>query len=133
MAQKVIEYWGDRYKILKHVHNPAKDQDFCRANCDLYKYCMQTDADLCPELAGDRDHYFVRIEKTEIEAGKFYMCLEDIKDDYSSFTKGNVYHSLYDDALVNDNHIEVKVEPTYDFRIATDAEVAKAKENRKED
>ena len=130
MAVKVIDYWGDRYKVLKHVHNPAKDQDFCRANCDLYKYCMNTDADLCPDLAGDRDHYFVRIEKTEIEAGKFYMCLEDIGG-YESFTKGKVYHSLYHDALVNDNHIEVKVEPSYKFRIATDAEVAKAK--RKED
>lgn len=126
MAVKIIDYWGDRYKVLKHVHNPRKDQDFCRANCDLYKYCMQTDADLCPDLAGDRDHYFVRIEKTEIEAGKFYMCLKDYKG-YDSLTKGKVYYSMNNNALINDNSIEVMVRPSYNFRIATDAEVAKAK------
>lgn len=127
---RVIEYYGDRFKVLKHVFNPAKDKDFCRANCDIYKYCMETEEDLCPDLAGDRDHYFVRIEKTEIEAGKFYMCLKNING-YDSFTKGKVYHSLYDDALINDNSIEVMVRPSYNFRIATDAEVAKAK--RKEE
>ena len=130
MTAKVVEYCDDRYKVLKHVHNPKKDGDFCRANCDLYKYCMSSEADLCPDLAGDRDHYFVRIEKTEIEAGKFYMCLEPLKG-YEAFTKGKVYHSPYDDALINDNSIEVYVHPTYRFRLATEAEVAKARKEVK--
>ena len=45
---------------------------------------------------------------TEIKAGNCYMCLKDVAG-YDSFTKGKVYASLYDNALINDNHIEVKV------------------------
>lgn len=50
------------------------------------------------------------------------MCLKD-KRDYDSFTKGKLYVSLYDNALINDNHIEVKVMPCDCFRVATDNEI----------
>ncbi len=59
---------------------------------------------------------------TEIKAGNCYMCLEDIGG-YDSFTKGKVYSSIYDNALINDNHIDVKVMPSERFRIATDDEI----------
>lgn len=59
---------------------------------------------------------------TEIKAGNCYMCLKDIGG-YDSFTKGKVYSSLYDNALINDNHIEVKVMPSDYFRIATNKEI----------
>lgn len=59
---------------------------------------------------------------TEIKAGKCYMCLREIKG-YESFTKGKVYSSLYDNALINDNHIEVLVMPCENFRIATEQEI----------
>ena len=59
---------------------------------------------------------------TEIKAGKCYMCLREIKG-YESFTKGKVYPSLYDNALINDNHIEVLVMPCENFRIATEQEI----------
>ena len=59
---------------------------------------------------------------TEIKAGKSYMCLRDIKG-YESFTKGKIYPSLYDNALINDNHIEVLVRPSDYFRIATEQEI----------
>lgn len=59
---------------------------------------------------------------TEIKAGNCYMCLEDIGG-YDSFTKGKVYPSIYDNALINDNHIEVKRMPSDCFRIATDDEI----------
>lgn len=59
---------------------------------------------------------------TEIKAGNCYMCLKD-KRGYDSFTKGKIYASLYDNALINDNHIEVKVMPSDYFRIATDDEI----------
>lgn len=52
------------------------------------------------------------------------MCLKD-KRGYDSFTKGNLYVSLYDNALVNDNHIEVRVMPGDCFRLATDDEIKK--------
>lgn len=58
----------------------------------------------------------------EIKAGNCYMCLKDIKG-YESFTKGKVYSSLYDNALINDNHIEVLVRPSDCFRIATEQEI----------
>lgn len=63
---------------------------------------------------------------TKIKAGNIYMCLKDISG-YDSFTKGKVYSSIYDNALINDNHIEVKVMNSECFRIATDKEVFKAK------
>lgn len=50
------------------------------------------------------------------------MCLKDIGG-YDSFTKGKVYPSLYDNALINDNHIEVLVRPSDYFRIATEQEI----------
>ena len=59
---------------------------------------------------------------TEIKAGNCYICLEDIKG-YDSFTKGKVYASLYDNALINDNHIEVKVTNSKHFRMATEQEI----------
>ena len=59
---------------------------------------------------------------TEIKAGNCYMCLKD-KRGYDSFTKGKIYESLYDNALINDNHIEVKVMPSDCFRIATNNEI----------
>ena len=59
---------------------------------------------------------------TEIKAGKCYMCLREIKG-YESFTKGKVYTSLYDNALINDNHVEVLVMPCENFRIATEQEI----------
>lgn len=59
---------------------------------------------------------------TEIKAGNCYMCLKD-KKGYDSFTKGKIYVSLYDNALINDNHIEVKVMPSECFRIATNDEI----------
>lgn len=59
---------------------------------------------------------------TEIKTGNCYMCLKDIGG-YDSFTKGKVYSSLYDNALINDNHIEVKVMPSDYFRIATNKEI----------
>lgn len=59
---------------------------------------------------------------TEIKTGNYYMCLKD-KRGYDSFTKGKIYVSLYDNALINDNHIEVKVMPSDCFRIATDDEI----------
>ena len=59
---------------------------------------------------------------TEIKAGKCYMCLRDIKG-YESFTKGKIYSSIYDNALINDNYIEVLVRPSDYFRIATEQEI----------
>lgn len=58
----------------------------------------------------------------EIRKGSYYMCLKDIEG-YDSFTKGKVYPSLYDNALINDNHIEVLVKPSDYFRIATEQEI----------
>ena len=59
---------------------------------------------------------------TEIKAGNCYMCLKDRRG-YDSFTKGKIYVSLYDNALINDNRIEVKVMPSDCFRIATNSEI----------
>lgn len=59
---------------------------------------------------------------TEIKAGECYMCLRDIKG-YDSFTEGKVYPSLYDNALINDNHIEVLIRQSDYFRIATEQEI----------
>ena len=61
----------------------------------------------------------------KIKAGNIYMCLKDVKG-YDSFTKGKVYQSLYDNALVNDNHIEVKVTDSECFRVATEREIVRA-------
>lgn len=58
----------------------------------------------------------------KIKAGNFYLCLKDIGG-YDSFTKGKIYSSLYDNALINDNHIEVKIVNSEYFRIATDEEI----------
>ena len=66
---------------------------------------------------------------TEIKKGNCYICLEDIGG-YYSFTKGKIYLSLYDNALINDNHIEVLVRPSNFFRIATEQEIKHRKENR---
>lgn len=55
------------------------------------------------------------------------MCLKDIKGN-DSLTKGKVYQSLYDNAIVNDNHIEVLVRPCDYFRIATEQEIKAQKE-----
>lgn len=66
---------------------------------------------------------------TKIKAGNIYMCLKDISG-YDSFTKGKVYSSIYDNALINDNHIEVKVMNSEYFRIASDKEIFKAKLDR---
>lgn len=55
------------------------------------------------------------------------MCLRDIKG-YESFTKGIIYSSLYDNALINDNNIEVLVRPSDYFRIATEQEIKAQKE-----
>lgn len=63
---------------------------------------------------------------TEIKAGNCYMCLKD-KRGYDSFTKGKIYASLYDNALINDNHIEVMVRPSGYFRIATEQEIKEQK------
>lgn len=63
---------------------------------------------------------------TEIRKDNCYMCLKDIGG-YDSFTKGKVYPSLYDNALINDNHIEVKVMPNNCFRIATEQEIKEQK------
>ncbi len=59
---------------------------------------------------------------TEIKKGNFYMCLKDIEG-YDAFTKGKVYQSFYDNALINNNHIEVLVRPSDYFRIATEQEI----------
>ena len=64
---------------------------------------------------------------TKIKAGNIYMCLKDVKG-YDSFTKGKVYQSLYDNSLINDNHIEVLVRPSDYFRIATEQEIKAQKE-----
>lgn len=66
---------------------------------------------------------------TKIKAGNFYICLKDISG-YDSFTKGMVYSSIYDNALINDNHIEVKVMNSEYFRIASDKEIFKANLDR---
>ena len=68
----------------------------------------------------------------EIKKGNCYMCLKDIGR-YDSFTKGKVYPSLYDNALINDNHIEVLVRPSDYFRIATKQEISTQKEEYKND
>jgi hypothetical protein len=60
----------------------------------------------------------------KIKAGNFYLCLKDIGG-YDSFTKGKIYSSLYDNSLINDNHIEVKVMNSEYFRVATDKEIKK--------
>ena len=67
---------------------------------------------------------------TKIKAGNIYMCLKDIKG-YGSFKKGKVYQSLYDNALVNDNHIEVKVTDSECFRVATEREIVRAELQRR--
>lgn len=61
----------------------------------------------------------------KIEKGNCYMCLKD--RGYDSFTKGKVYPSLYDNALINDNHIEILVRPGNYFRIATEQEISMQK------
>ena len=65
----------------------------------------------------------------EIKKGNCYMCLKDIRG-YDSFTKGKVYPSLYDNALINDNHIEVLVRLSESFRIATEQEIKEQKGNK---
>ena len=66
-------------------------------------------------------------DQRRLYAGNYYMCLKDIEDQ-DSFTKGKVYASFYDNALINDNHIEVKVKNGECFRIATENEIRTQKE-----
>lgn len=63
---------------------------------------------------------------TEIKAGNFYVCLKDING-YVAFTKGKVYPSLFNNALINDNNIEVLIRPGDNFRLATIQEINEKK------
>jgi len=62
----------------------------------------------------------------KIETGKFYVCNHSING-YESFTCGKIYKSLYDNALINDNGIEVKIDENHlqYFRPATEEEIRK--------
>lgn len=99
----------------------------------MLEYDESIAVDSVDEIVDKFNEYVEKFEKesmTEIKAGNCYMCLKD-KKGYDSFTKGKIYVSLYDNALINDNHIEVKVMPSNCFRIATDDEI-KAQKTRVE-
>lgn len=65
--------------------------------------------------------------QNHIKADEYYMCLKNISG-YDSFLQGKIYSSLVDDALVNENGIEVKVAYPECFRKASKDELDRARQ-----